>query len=94
MCRGENVIFKFELILRKFNLHLQYYKNDLSFSIKLQEINFNVCEECKTEPEARTENTVLLDDPKLCCRNKIIFLLFMQQNCFDEPEKIFCWSLC
>ena len=25
--------------LRKFNSHLQYYKIDLSFSIKLQEIN-------------------------------------------------------
>ena len=34
--------------LRKCNLHLQYYKIDLSFNIKLQEINLNVCEECKT----------------------------------------------
>ena len=36
------------------NLHLQYYKSDLSFSIKLQEkINLYVCEEYKTEREAR-----------------------------------------
>ena len=31
--------------LRKCNSHSQYYKIDLSFSIKLQEINLNVCEE-------------------------------------------------
>ena len=29
------------------NSHLQYYKIDLSFSIKLQEINLYVCEEYK-----------------------------------------------
>ena len=42
--------------LRKFNSHLQYYKIDLSFSIKLQEINLNVCEEYKTEREALNDN--------------------------------------
>ena len=31
---------------RKCNSHLQYYKLDLSFSVKLQEINLNVCDEC------------------------------------------------
>ena len=31
-------------------------KIDLSFSIKLREINFYVCEEYKTEREARDEN--------------------------------------
>ena len=30
---------------RKCNPHLRYYKIDLSFSIKLQEINLKVCEE-------------------------------------------------
>ena len=38
--------------LKKFNLHLKYYKLDSSFSIKLQEINLNVCEEHKTESRA------------------------------------------
>ena len=42
--------------MRKCNLHLQNYKTDLSFSIELQEININVCEEYKTEREARDEN--------------------------------------
>ena len=40
--------------LRKCNSHLQYYKIDLSFSIKLQEINLYVCEEYKTEREKKT----------------------------------------
>ena len=31
--------------LRKCNSHLQYHKIDLSFSIKLQEINLPVCED-------------------------------------------------
>ena len=35
------------LTLRKCNSHLQYYKIDSSFSIKLQKINLNVCEEYK-----------------------------------------------
>ena len=42
--------------LRKCNWHLQYYEIDLSFSIKLQEIKLNVCEEYKTEREARGSN--------------------------------------
>ena len=43
--------------LRKCNSHLQYYKIDLSFSIKLQETNLNVCEEYKTEREIQTERS-------------------------------------
>ena len=39
--------------MRKFNSHLQYYKIDLRFSIKLQEINFNACEEYKTKRDDR-----------------------------------------
>ena len=35
--------------LKKCNSHLQYYKVDLSFIIKIQEINLNVCKEYKTE---------------------------------------------
>ena len=35
--------------IRKCNSHLQYYEIDLSFSIKLLEINLYVCEEYKTE---------------------------------------------
>ena len=38
------------------------YKNDLSFSIKLQEINLNVCEEYETEREARDLNRTKRDD--------------------------------
>ena len=34
--------------MRKSNSHLQYYKIDMSFSIKSQEINLYVCEEYKT----------------------------------------------
>ena len=45
--------------LRKCNSHLQYYKIDLSFRIKLQEINLYVCEEYKTEREARRPNRAL-----------------------------------
>ena len=43
------------VILRICNSNLQYYKIDLSFSIKLQEINLYeyVCEEYMTEREAR-----------------------------------------
>ena len=42
--------------LRKCNSHLQYYKIDSSLSIKLQEINLNICEEYKSEREARGPN--------------------------------------
>ena len=43
--------------LRKCNSHLQYYKIDLRFSIKLQEkINLYVCKDYKTEREARDSN--------------------------------------
>ena len=42
--------------LRKFNLYLQYYEIDLSFSIKLEKMNLNVCEENKTEREAPRSN--------------------------------------
>ena len=41
--------------LRKCNSHLQYYKIDLSFSIKLQEINYNVCEKLHLELENARE---------------------------------------
>ena len=33
--------------LRNCNLYLRYYKIDLGLSIKLQEINLNLCEEYK-----------------------------------------------
>ena len=36
---------------------LKYYKIDLSFSIKPQEINSNVCKEYKTERQAQTERS-------------------------------------
>ena len=55
-CRDENVFFKVEVILRKFNSHSQYYEIDLSFSLKLKEINLNVYEEHKNEREARDES--------------------------------------
>ena len=50
------------VILWKCNSHLQYYKIDSSFSIKLQEINLHVCDEYMIEREApnliRTEREV------------------------------------
>ena len=52
-----NFFFNFKsktnlITLKKCDSHLQYYKIDLSYSIKLQEINLNVCEEYKTKREA------------------------------------------
>ena len=41
---------------RKCNSYLQYNEIDLSYSIKLQEINLNVCEDYKTEREAPLSN--------------------------------------
>ena len=46
--------------LRKCNLHLQYYKIDLSLSIKSQEITLNLSEECKTELKARRHNLLMI----------------------------------
>ena len=37
------------ITLRKFNSYLEYNEIDSSFSIKLQEMNLNVCEKYKTE---------------------------------------------
>ena len=56
-----NFLFHFKsktnlVTLRKFHSDLQYYKIDLGFSIKLQEINLNVCEEYKTKREAQDPN--------------------------------------
>ena len=45
------------LTLRKCNSHLQYYKIDLNFSIKLQESNLNVYKD-RTERQNRTECVV------------------------------------
>ena len=42
--------------MRKCNSHLQYYKIDLSFSIKLRMINLNESEDYKTERIARRSN--------------------------------------
>ena len=44
------------IILWKCNSHLQYYKINLSFSIKLQEINLYLCEKYKSQREARDPN--------------------------------------
>ena len=48
------------ITLGKCNLHPQYYKIDLSFSIKLEEIKLNVCDEYKTEREVRRTNLLML----------------------------------
>ena len=49
-----HLISKTNLVtLRKCNLHLQYYRIDSSFSIRLDKINLNVCDEYKTERETR-----------------------------------------
>ena len=45
--------------LRKCNSHPQYYKLDFCFSIKLQEINLNLCEEYKTARSATIESCAL-----------------------------------
>ena len=64
---------------KKCNSHLQYYNIDLNFSIKLQEINLNVCEEYKTEREARrsnctpyTEKKDLIESKKIICLNDFL----------------------
>ena len=55
-----NFLFHLEsknlVTLCKCNSHSQYYKIDLCFSIKLQEINLYVCEEYKTDREVRDAN--------------------------------------
>ena len=67
--------------LKKCNTHLQYYKIDVSFSIKLQEIISNACEEFKTEREARgwnraeREDRIALPGP---AKKKIIDLLMVE----------------
>ena len=48
--------------LRKCNSHLQYYKIDLSFIIKLPEINLHVSEGHKTEREIQTERSAKRKD--------------------------------
>ena len=51
--------------LRKFNSNLQYYKIDLSFSIKLQEINLYVCGKYKTEREIQRERSTTIESRTL-----------------------------
>ena len=61
-CSTDYCIWPLNLVtLRKCNSHLQYYKIDLSFSIKLQEINLNICGEYKTERKARDPNRTELE---------------------------------
>ena len=43
------------VIFRKYNLYLQYYKIDLSFSIKLQNINLNVYEKYLYKTKRKAE---------------------------------------
>ena len=43
----------------KYNSHLQYNKNNLIFSINLQKINLNLCEEYKTQREAQRSHHAL-----------------------------------
>ena len=50
----ENLFLKVEVTLSTFNLHLQYYKIDLRFTIKLQIINFNLYEEHKNRARRAT----------------------------------------
>ena len=50
------------LTLSKCNSHLQYYKIDFSFSIKLKDINSNVCEKYKIERKAQALNRTERDD--------------------------------
>ena len=62
------------VILRKCNSHLQYYKIDKNFSIKLQEINLRVCEEYKTRRPKRAK-TYELRTMKMCPQSgQIVFL--------------------
>ena len=53
---------KILVTLRKCHPHLQHFTIDLSFSIKLQEINLNVCEGYKIERKARGPNKTERDD--------------------------------
>ena len=41
----KNNLFSFKLTLRKCNSHLQYYKIDFSYIVKLQNTTLNVCKE-------------------------------------------------
>ena len=47
--------------LWKFNSHLQYYKIDLSFSIKLQQINLYLCEEYKPQRDIQTKRSATIE---------------------------------
>ena len=55
-----------------YNSHLQYYKIDFSFSIKLQKIKLYVCEEYKTEREARRPNRAM----RMCLQSGQIFFYY------------------
>ena len=76
---------------RNYNLHLQYYKIDLSFSIQFQEINLYVCEEYKTEREAWDSNRT-----ERKARDGNFFIYFYAKNrkrmqkCIREQETQGC----
>ena len=67
------------LTLRKCYLYLQYYKIDLSFSIKLQELNLNLCKEYKTEREARDEKV---------SAKQTYFLNFIAENIIKNCQNL------
>ena len=68
--------------LRKFNSYLQYYKIDLSFSIKLHERKLNVCEEYKTEPNSENKKIVARAIKYIECHNKKMPVQNFESNDF------------
>ena len=77
--------------------YLQHYKIYLSFSIKLQEINLNVCKELKNEREARRLNRVPYVGSNLQAKRAEFFTLsswmrrywFYVKNDFRNFHQIF-----
>ena len=65
--------------LEKFNSDLQYYKIELSFSIKLQEINLNVGVEHETKREVRVESMPGRADFLLLLGVQLCFCRFFQK---------------
>ena len=74
--------------LRKCNSHPQFYKIDLSFSIKLQEINLYVCEEHKTEREARDPNRMEREER----RSNISGRKARRSNCEPQTRSSEAWD--
>ena len=82
--------------LRKCNSHLQYYKIDLSFSIKSQEINLYIFEKYKNKREAQRSNNS--ESNARTAMRMIFALLFTSSrykivHCATREKKIYFASV-